>query len=192
MGNEPKDMVDAVTRSMKARTGRTVEEWVALVQAEGPDPLDQKAVRAWLGDVHGLAQNSRWTVGFAAAEAAGWSMPTADEFTDELYAGKRSHLRPLHEAVVGLGRAMGGDAEVQGRATYIPVVRTTQFLAVAPGPRNTLRVGLRFRQVPPADDRLEPAKGFAQATHWIHLPAATPIEQVSTLEPLVLAAYEQN
>lgn len=192
MGNEPKDMVDAVTRSMKDRTGRTVEQWVALVQAEGPDPLDQKAVRAWLGDVHGLAQNSRWTVGFAAAEAAGWSMPTADEFTDELYAGKRSHLRPLHEAVVGLGRAMGGDAEVQGRATYIPVVRTTQFLAVAPGPRNTLRVGLRFRQVTPADDRLEPAKGFAQATHWLHLPADTPIEQVSTVEPLVLAAYEQN
>lgn len=33
MGNEPKGTKDAVTRSLKDRTGRTVEEWVALVLA---------------------------------------------------------------------------------------------------------------------------------------------------------------
>ena len=42
------DMLDAVTESMKERTGRTLEEWVALVAASGIDPLDQNAVRRWL------------------------------------------------------------------------------------------------------------------------------------------------
>ncbi|AKT51733.1 hypothetical protein ADJ73_11350 [Arsenicicoccus sp. oral taxon 190] len=185
-------MVDAVSRSMQARTGRSVAHWVALVDAEGPDPLDQKAVRGWLKDVHGVPQNSQWAIASAAAEAAGWQPPSVDQLTDELYSGARSHLRPLHEAVVGLATSLGDDVEVQGRGSYIPVVRTTQFAAVAPGPRGTLRVGLRFRSDPPQDDRLGPAKGFAQATHWIHLAPDTPVEQVSALEPVLRAAYEQN
>lgn len=186
-------MVAAVTSSMKERTGRTLEEWVEVVETDGPDPLDQKAVRAFLKDAHGVAQNSQWAIAFAAAEKHGWTMPTPDAFTDELYTGRKLALRPLHDAVVSVARTLGDDVEVQGRATYIPLVRATQFAAVAPGPRNTLRVGLRFRQAPPADDRLEPAKGFAQATHWAHLPAdADPSAAAESLEPLLRAAYEQN
>lgn len=44
----PTDMMSSVTDSMKERTGKTLEEWVAAVQATKIDPLDQKAVRNWL------------------------------------------------------------------------------------------------------------------------------------------------
>lgn len=187
-------MMDAVTSSMKARTGRDLDEWVALVETEsGVDPLDQKAVRAWLKDVHGVPQNSQWAIGFAAAEKAGWTMPTPAQFADELFIGKKAALRPLHDAVVAAASALGDDTEVQGRNTYTPVVRTTQFVAVAPGPRGTLRVGFRFRSLVPDDARLEPAKNFAQATHWLHLPAdAEPASTAADLKPLLRAAYEQN
>lgn len=192
MGNEPKDMMDAVSRSMAERTGRSVEEWVALVRADGPDPLDQKAVRGWLRDVHGLPQNSQWTVAFAAAQSAGWRQPEVDETVTQMYAGKKAPLRPLHDAVVALAASMGEDTDVQARSTYTPVVRRTQFLAVAPGPRGTVRVGLRYRAEVPDDERLSPAKGFAQATHWLHLPGDLPPEQVRSLDTLVRAAYEQG
>lgn len=36
----PIDMMAAVAGSMKERTGRTLEEWVAVVTAGGIDPLD--------------------------------------------------------------------------------------------------------------------------------------------------------
>ena len=55
------DMVAALIRSMKERTGRSLEEWVALVHASGLDPLDQKAVRQWLKTEHGLPQNTQGT-----------------------------------------------------------------------------------------------------------------------------------
>ena len=55
--------------------------------------------------------------------------------------------------------------------------------------RGTLRVGLRYRDDVPDDERLEPAKGFAQATHWVHL---APDADAASLEPLIRAAYEQN
>jgi hypothetical protein len=41
----PDDMMSAVSGSLAERTGRTLDEWVALVQASGIDPLDQNAVR---------------------------------------------------------------------------------------------------------------------------------------------------
>lgn len=192
MGAEPKDMMAAVSRSMRERTGKTVEEWVAAVEASGLDPLDQKAVRAWLKSEHGMAQNSQWTVADAAARKAGWTPPSVEESADALYSGAKAPLRPLHDRVLELATGMGDDAEAQQRGTYIPVVRKSQFLAVAPGPRGTLRIGLRFRDAPPADPRLEPAKGFAQATHWVHLDGGAGLAEVDELEPLIAAAYAQN
>ncbi len=185
-------MVDAVSASMRERTGRTVPEWVALVSSAGVDPLDQLAVRRWLKDNHGIAQNSQWAIAFAAAEHAGWVRPSPEGYADGLYAGTKAALRPLHDAVVAVALALGPDAQAQGRSTYIPIVRKTQFAAIAPGPRGTLRVGFRFKGAVPDDDRLEPAKGFAQSTHWVHLAGDEPTEQAGALEPVLAAAYLQN
>jgi hypothetical protein len=189
---EPADMMAVVTTSMAARTGRSLEDWVALVRETGPDPLDQRSVRAWLRDVHGVPQNSQWAIADAAATAAGWQRPDVDGYTDALYHGARAHLRPIHDAIVALAEGLGEDARREGRGSYIPVVRRTQFMAVAPGPRNTVRVGFRFRDTPPDDERLSPAKGFAQATHWLHLAADADEDDLRSLEPLLEAAYRQN
>lgn len=194
MPSRPEEMSAAAVDSMESRTGRTLSGWSALVESEsGLDPLDQKAVRAWLRDVHGVPQNSQWAIAFDVAARAGWVMPSADQFADALFSGRKAALRPLHDAVVATAAALGADTSVEGRATYTPVVRRTQFVAVAPGPRGTLRVGLRFRRDPPGDERLSPARGFAQATHWLHLPGdSSPDAAASGLRELLRAAYEQN
>ena len=46
MTKSPDDMMSAVIGSMAARTGRSLDEWLELVQASGIDPLDQNAVPA--------------------------------------------------------------------------------------------------------------------------------------------------
>ncbi|MDO4243230.1 MAG: DUF5655 domain-containing protein [Actinomyces sp.] len=199
MPMEPKDMVEAVTRTLAERTGRGLEEWVALVEAaagEGAlDPGDPKAVRAWLKSEHGLPQNSRWAVADATARRHGWEPPTVAGHTEAMYSGRKAPLRPLHDAVVEAGLALGG-VEAQGRAGYIPLVRRTQFAAVGPGTYGRLRVGLRFRTEVPDDRRLEPAKGFAQATHVVHVAphqeGTDPGALARSLEPLLRAAWEQN
>ena len=189
---EPADMMAAVSSSLAERTGRPLEEWVRLVRESGLDPLQQNEVRRWLKDVHGVPQNSQWAIADAAARDAGWVEPTVEEYADALYAGSKAGLRPLHDAVVALALAQGDDTSVQGRGGYAPVVRRTQFVAVAPGPRGTLRIGFRFRDAVPEDERLSPAKGFAQATHWLHLEADADDNDVRSLEPLLEVAYAQN
>lgn len=190
---EPTQMMDRVIASLPQRTGRALDEWIILVeQAPDLDPLDQPAVRAWLKHEHGVPQNSQWAIAFEAARRAGWVMPTPAQYADELFTGRKEVLRPLHDAIIATASGFD-DTEVQGRNSYTPVVRRTQFVAVAPGPRNTLRVGLRFRDEVPDDPRLEPARNFAQATHWLHLPAdADPAATASDLEPLLRTAWQQN
>ncbi|WP_420642947.1 hypothetical protein [Candidatus Leptofilum sp.] len=39
---------------------------MAVVQASGIDPLDQKVMRNWLKREHGILQNSQWTMIYEA------------------------------------------------------------------------------------------------------------------------------
>lgn len=113
----PTDMMAAVAESMKERTGRTLEEWVAVVTAGGIDPLDQTGVRRWLKSEHGVAQNSQWAVADAAARGAGWHRPSAEEYVDQQYVGAKQALRPLFDRVREIVEAFGADVTIGGRPT---------------------------------------------------------------------------
>ena len=181
-------MMSAVTDSLAERTGRGLEEWIALVGGSGVDPLDQNAVRRWLKDVHGVKQNSQWAIAFAAAGAAGWVQPSVEEYVDGQFTGTKAALRPMFDAVRSAAEALGDDVTVEGRGTIVPFVRARQF-AVTATTATRLDLGLRFVD-PPASDRLQPATAPGQATHKV---ALTRVEDVDDeVRTLLRAAYEQN
>jgi hypothetical protein len=92
MPRTPDDMISAVSGSLATRTGRSLQEWVALVQASGLDPLDQNAVRGWLRREHGVPQNSQWAIADAAAREAGWVPPAVAEYVGLQYSGAKQNL----------------------------------------------------------------------------------------------------
>ena len=186
---EPQDMMAAVTDSMAERTGRTLESWVDAVQASGVDPLDQKAVRRWLKDVHGVPQNSQWAIADAAARAAGWERPTVEGYVDSQYVGAKAALRPIYDRVAEALLALGDDVTVEGRSTYTPFVRARQFAAVAPSTRTRVDLGLRFTD-PPASARLLTTSPVGQCTHRVALTDAADVDD--EVRALLQAAYEQN
>lgn len=186
---DPRRMAEAVARSMEERTGRTIEEWTALVQAEGPDPLDQKAVRRWLKDEHGIKQNSRYAIADTAARAAGWEPPGLEEYVDRQYSGPKAHLRPIFDRLREILEGLGGDVRVEGRKSYIPFVRGRQFAAVAAATRSRVDVGVRYTEPPPSE-RLEKGRAPGQGTHGISLRS---VEEITDeIADLLRVAYEQN
>ena len=188
-GGSPERMMAAVTDSMAERTGRDLDAWVALVEASGVDPLDQKAVRAWLKDTHGVLQNTQWAIAFEAARRAGWVEPGLDGYIDQQYAGPKAVMRPVFDAVRTLLEGLGDDVAAEGRGGYIPFVRRRQFAAVAVATRTRVDLGLRFSD-PPVSTLLTPSNGPGQATHKIGL---TSVEDVGgEVAALARAAYEQN
>lgn len=189
MASSPREMMRAVSASMRDRTGRTVEEWVALVESSDVDPLDQKAVRRWLKSEHGLPQNSRFAVAYAAARGAGWQPPTLEEQVEGQYDGPKAKLRPIFDRIRGVFEGLGDDVSTEGRKTYISFVRSRQFAAVAAATRTRVDVGLRFVE-PPDSPLLSPASAPGQATHKLSL---TTVDEVTDeVGSLLREAYRQN
>jgi hypothetical protein len=168
VAHTPDQMLSAVSRSLASRTGRSLDQWVALVRASGVDPLDQKAVRGWLRAEHGVPQNSQWAIADAAARSAGWVPPTVAEYVDGQYAGAKAALRPIYEVLAAAATRFGDDMTIEGRSGYMPFVRGRHFAAVAAAARDRVDLGLRFAD-PPVAVRLKPASGPGQATHKISL-----------------------
>jgi hypothetical protein len=189
MAPTPDEMMTAVASSLAARTGRSLDEWLVLVQTSGPDPLDQAAVRKWLRTEHGVPQNSQWAIADAAARAAGWTPPTAAEYVDGQYAGAKAALRPVYDALAAVITGFGDDVTVEGRSTYTPFVRGRQFAAVAAATRDRVDLGLRYAD-PPDSGRLQPATGPGQATHKLSL--RSPAEVDDEVRRLLRLAYEQS
>jgi hypothetical protein len=185
----PDAMLRAVSASLAARTGRSLDGWLSLVQSSGVDPLDQNAVRTWLRNEQGLPQNSQWAVADAAARAAGWVRPTVEEYVDGQYSGAKAALRPIYDAVAALAASLGEDVTVEGRSTYVPFVRARQFAAVAAAARDRVDLGLRFT-APPGGARLLAASAPGQATHRVALRSVAEVDD--EVAGWLAAAYAQN
>jgi predicted transport protein len=185
----PEEMLASVIGSMKERTGHDLDEWVALVDDSGVDPLDQKAVRRWLKDNHGVLQNTQWAIAFEAARRAGWVEPDVEGYVDRQYTGPKAALRPVFDAVREVLEGFGDDVTVEGRSTYIPFVRRRQFAAVAASTRSRVDLGLRFTD-PPASALLRAGTGLGQSTHKIGLTSTGDL--TDEVADLARAAYEQQ
>ena len=184
----PTDMMSSVTDSMKERTGKTLEEWVAAVQATKIDPLDQKAVRNWLKS-QGVLQNSQWAIADAAARAAGWERPSVEGYIDSQFQGEKAALRPIFDALREIIEGLGEDVTAEGRGGYTPFVRKRQFAAVQASTKTRVDLGLRFRQAP--DSALLSTTSLpGQSTHKLGLSSVDEI--TDEVVELIRLAYEQN
>jgi hypothetical protein len=183
-------MIAAVAASMRERTGRSLEEWVAEVEGSGIDPLDQAAVRAWLRDAHGVRQNSQWAIATAAAERAGWERPDVEAYIDGQYDGAKASLRPVFDRLREVAEGLGDDVSVEGRGTYTPFVRRRQFAAARAATTTRVDLGLRFER-PPRSGLLQRAtSGPGQSTHKVGLTSVGDV--TAEVESLLRAAYDQN
>jgi predicted transport protein len=184
----PSDMMTSVTDSMKERTGKTLEEWVAAVQTAGIDPLDQKAVRSWLKD-QGVLQNTQWAIADAAARAAGWERLSVEGYIDSQFQGEKASLRPIFDALREIIEGLGDDVTVEGRGGYTPFVRKRQFAAVQASTKTRVDLGLRFKQAP--DSALLSTTSLpGQSTHKLGL--TSPEQITDEVRELIRLAYEQN
>jgi len=108
-------MVASSIRNLQARTGKSADEWVAIVRKRGP--VDEKARREWLMTEHGFTTNYAWwiadlSVGKGAEHASPEAyLASAEATVDAMFAGKRAALRPIFERLLKLGLGAGKGAK---------------------------------------------------------------------------------
>ena len=184
MPKTPAEMIEAVTRNLQKNTGKSADQWRALLAKKGPK-RDEKAQYAWLRAA-GLGH-------VAARILSGGLKPydAPDELVDAQYAGAKRSLRPIYDAVVKAARKLGRDVTAKPCKTYVPLHRGKTFAVVKPE-RARVDVGLCLdKSVEPAG-RLTRAKhlGSDRVTHKIEL--TSPAEVDATLTRWLKSAYDRG
>lgn len=169
---------------LKSKTGRSVEEWIALVRQEGPK--DEKSQREWLKSKHKLGTNSAWWIEERAAgrgeeeDTPEAYLKTAVKYVEDQYAGPKEKLRPIYEALVKLGRSMGDDVKVCPCKTIVPLYRQHVFAQIKPATNSRVDFGFaltHYRGKLPK--RLVDTGGLAKKdriTHRIELTSGSQID----------------
>jgi hypothetical protein len=160
-------MVQNWIANFKEKTGRTLEQWIAVIQKDGPDDL--KACKAWLKEQHGFGTNhASWLAQKALGKDLGLAdddpesyMRLAPQYVDKMFAGAKAALRPIYEEMLSIGLAFADDVKACPCSTMVPFYRHHVFANLKPTTNKRLDLGLALKDTK-TPKRLIDTGGFAK------------------------------
>jgi hypothetical protein len=174
--------------TLPGKTGKSLDQWVALVKSEGPKA--EKERLAWLKNEHKLGTNAASWIA-ERCEGKGVSTEVEDPETyranasawvDAMFSGKRAALRPVYERLLKVGRGLGGDVRVCPCQTIVPFYRRHVFAQVKPTTNTRIDLGFALGDTP-ASGRLIDTGGFAKKDRITH---RIPLSRVDEIDDGVL------
>jgi hypothetical protein len=174
-------MVQNALASLKEKTGRNLDEWIAFIKKEGPPT--EKERRDWLKSKHGLGTNYSWWLA-ERAEGKGEEdgdpqkyLEAAARYVEEMYAGAKAGLRPIHDKLLELGRKLGKDVKACPCKTIVPLYRNHVFAQIKPTTRTRIDLGFALGDRK-ATGRLIDTGGFAKKDRITHRIAITKLSEI--------------
>jgi hypothetical protein len=165
-------MIGKWIADLKQKTGRSLDEWMKFIKQEGP--LTESARRDWLKHEQVLGTNyASWL----AAQSVGKNDETSDpaaylraaeRYVDQMFAGKKEHLRPIYEALLKLGLSMGRDTKACPCQTIVPLYRHHVFAQIKPTTQTRIDLGLALGDTKKTPKRLIGTGGFAKKDRITH------------------------
>jgi hypothetical protein len=186
----------AIIANLPAKTGKCLEEWIRLVKQSGP--AGEKERRAWLMKGHQLGNTTAWMIAEHAEGKGGEDsdpdtyLKMAAGYVEAMYAGPKAALRPIHDALLQVGRDLGADVKVCPCKTIVPLYRHHVFAQIKPTTRTRIDFGLAL-----CGSKRRPAKRLLDTggldkgdriTHRIPLSSVTEIDQ--EVKEWVKVAYD--
>jgi len=186
----------AIIANLPKTTGRSIDEWIALVKKSGP--RGEKERREWLKESYKLGGTTAWMIvdrveGKGAEDTDGAAyLKAAAGYVESMYAGPKAALRPIHNALIAQGLALGGDVKICPCQTIVPFYREHVFAQIKPSTRTRIDFGLALKSAkkkPPK--RLLDTGGLAKGdriTHRIEITSLAGID--AEVKEWLKIAYE--
>jgi hypothetical protein len=165
----------AFEANLKERTGKTLEQWLALVKKDGP--ATEKERRVWLKDEHGFTTVYAWWVAERAEGKGSAADYDPEAYVEAMFAGGKARLRPIYDELLNLGLALGPDVKACPCQTMVPLYCHHVFAQLKPSSRTRLDLGLALRDTP-FTARLHDTGGQARKDRITHRVAITRPEEI--------------
>jgi hypothetical protein len=177
-------MVQKSMAELKEKTGRSLEEWIAMVKKEGLK--DEKSRREWLRAKHKLGMNrAGWIAERADGKGGDLDTPevylkSAVRYVEEQYAGPKEKLLPIFDELLRLGKSLGSDVRACPCKTIVPLYRGHVFAQIKPTTNSRIDLGFALTHYKgKLPKRLIDTGGLAKKdriTHRIEITAAVQID----------------
>lgn len=163
--------------NIEKKTGQSLAQLSAAIKKSGKQKHGE--IRTWLietygighGDANTLAHTALKSDGASAAKAAGAS--TEDVLAD-IYAGKKEHLRPIHDKLMK-AIAKFGAHEVAPKKGYVALRRKKQFAMLGPKTNERFELGLNLKD-DIKDTRVKPVPPGGMCQYIVPLTSADEID----------------
>jgi len=190
------EMVQKWVATLKERTGRSLEEWLALVEKSGPKTEAER--REWLKSKHGLGTNSAWWIAERAAGKGGEDddpetyLRAAEEYVEAMFAGSKAALRPIYDELLHLGLSLAKDVKACPCKTMVPLYRQHVFAQIKPTTRTRIDFGFALG-ARAAGGRLIDTGGFAKKDRITHrIPIESKADIDAEVKRWLRLAYDED
>lgn len=165
-------MVQAWVAGLPGKTGKSLDEWIAIVRKEGPSTEKERS--RWLQEKRGLGANAAWWIAERSLKTA-WMdggpdvyLKSAEGFVASMFDEEKSGLRPIFDALIHLGMELGPDVRICPCRTMVPLYRQHVFARIKPAD-GRIELGLALRDAPQAvPPRLADTEGFGATDRITH------------------------
>jgi hypothetical protein len=133
--------------NIEKKTGKSLTQLSAAIKQAGLAKHGE--LRDWVKEKYGLGHGDANTLvhlalksdGASAAKAAGAS---SEDVLGEIYAGKKAHLRPIHDKLMAAIEKFG-EFEIAPKKGYVSLRRKKQFAMLGPKTNERFELGLNLK-----------------------------------------------
>lgn len=167
-------------RNIEAKTGQSLDTLRAAIAGSGKAKHGE--IRSWLMETYGLGYGDANGLAHAAS-ADPAAAPSDADALDEIYSGKKAHLRAVHDALVA-AITPWGPFEIAPKKGYVALRRKKQFAMLGPRTADRAELGVNLK-ADVASDRIVAQKPGGMCQFAVALTKAEDVDAE------VLAALKQ-
>ena len=173
--------------NIQRKTGKSLDELSAIVRASGLTKHGE--IREMLKESLGLGHGDANALVHALFQSDGQRAAqgkSTDAVLDEIYAGSKTAMRPIHEALMKHILKFG-EFEIVPKKGYVSLRRKKQFAMIGPKTNTRFEVGINDRNLQKNARLLEQPKG-SMCNYIVNLTDAQEVD--SELIAWIKSAYE--
>jgi predicted transport protein len=134
--------------NLQKNTGRSMEEWVALVKAQGFSKHGE--MMKYLKETHHFTHGYANMVAIRVTGTDARMAQQPDALIEKQYKGKE-HFIPLYHQLMERIKSFGNDIEVAPKNAYVSLRRKKQFAILQPATKTQFEIGLNLKGAQESD-----------------------------------------
>ncbi len=166
MTKSPEEAMQTMISNLPRNTGKSLEEWFALIKSQGLSSYSEilKLLKGKHKVTHGFAN----AIALLYRQQVG-GPSSDDDLVAAQYAGPKAAMQPLYAQIIKAVKALGKDAVISPKKTYVSLRRNKQFGLVQVSTKDRVDLGLILKGVPKGGRLEDGAIWNGMCTHRVRL-----------------------